>query len=71
MFKRLWPVLLALSGSAAAQDKLPGVSSLKAGEWNSIAPGGETTCAFGTPYQFFVRPAAQPSSKVMIYILGL
>jgi hypothetical protein len=73
MFRRLWPVLLlalALSGSAAAQDKLPGLSTLKAGEWNSITPGGDTTCAYGAPYQFFVRPAAQPSSKLMIYLQG-
>jgi hypothetical protein len=34
--------------------------------WTAIAPGGNTICANGTPYEFFVRPAAG-SQKLMIY----
>jgi hypothetical protein len=34
--------------------------------WTVIAPGGNTICANGTPYEFFVRPTAG-SQKLMIY----
>jgi hypothetical protein len=32
-----------------------GILSLNPG-WNSIEPGGDTVCARGTPYKYFVRP---------------
>ena len=34
--------------------------------WTVIAPGGNTICANGTPYEFFVRPVTN-SQKLMIY----
>lgn len=34
--------------------------------WTAIAPGGNTTCGNGTPFQFFVRPH-EGSKKLMIY----
>ncbi len=34
--------------------------------WTAIAPGGNTLCANGTPYEFFVRPVTN-SQKLMIY----
>ena len=34
--------------------------------WTAIAPGGNTLCANGTPYEFFVRPVAG-SKNLMIY----
>jgi hypothetical protein len=34
--------------------------------WTAIAPGGNTVCANGTPYEFFVRPMTN-SQKLMIY----
>jgi hypothetical protein len=36
--------------------------------WNTIAPGGETTCSDGSPYQFVVR-AANPA-KLLVYFQG-
>jgi hypothetical protein len=37
--------------------------------WTAIAPGGNTICANGTPYEFFVRPAVN-SKKLLIYFQG-
>ncbi len=34
--------------------------------WAAIAPGGNTICANGAPYEFFVRPVTD-SKKLMIY----
>jgi hypothetical protein len=34
---------------------LPAIGALADG-WNTIRPGGETTCLYGTDYGFFVRP---------------
>ncbi len=34
---------------------LPSVAALAEG-WNTIHPGGDTMCLYGTPYGFFVRP---------------
>ncbi|HTP10583.1 MAG TPA: acyltransferase family protein, partial [Anaerolineae bacterium] len=34
--------------------------------WTAIAPGGNTICANGTPYEFLVRPVTN-SKKLMIY----
>jgi hypothetical protein len=41
------------SGGSGAQE--PSITKLRAG-WNSIEPGGATTCSRGTPFQYFVRP---------------
>src|SRR5262245_48019208 len=46
---------------------LPKLADLKAG-WNELAPGGETMCAYGDPYRFFVHPGT--SDKLMIYFAG-
>jgi hypothetical protein len=61
---------LALVGSVVAHDDLPKLADLPAGEWNAIAPGEDTVCAYGTPYQFFVRPAETTSDKLMIHFEG-
>jgi peptidoglycan/LPS O-acetylase OafA/YrhL len=42
-----------------------GATSLPAG-WTAIAPGGNTICANGAPYEFFTRPVTN-SQKLMIY----
>ena len=36
--------------------------------WNTITPGGDTTCSDGSPFQFFVR-AADPT-QVVFYLQG-
>jgi hypothetical protein len=57
-------------GSVVAQDSLTAFSDMPAGEWTMIEPGGETICAYGTPFKFFVRPADTPSDKLMIHFEG-
>ncbi len=54
----LLAVGLLLTRSAVAQDALPSFSQLSEG-WNMLSPGGETTCALGDPYRFFVRPGTE------------
>ncbi len=67
----LLAALTLLAGSTVmAQDALPAWSDLTAGEWTEIAPGGDTACAYGTDFRFYVRPAAQPTDKLMIYFAG-
>lgn len=63
-------VLLLLVGvlSSAAQDSLPAVGDLPEGEWTRIVPGGETVCALGTEYSFFVRPGS--GEDLVIYFQG-
>lgn len=64
-------ILLALSvvPPVAAQPDLPTLAELEAGVWNRLEPGGETICATGTPYSFFVRPV-QDSDNLLIYFQG-
>jgi len=59
----------ALAQEGEAPD-LPIFTDLPAGEWTQIATGGETTCMYDTPYSFFVRPASEPTEKLMIYFQG-
>ncbi|WP_438008066.1 pectin acetylesterase-family hydrolase [Sorangium sp. So ce321] len=48
-------------GGPSAKDESPsnappaGIQSLAPG-WNTIEPGGETTCSRGAPFKYFVRP---------------
>lgn len=60
-------VLVLFPRASQAQDALPSRAELDEG-WNQISPGGETTCAFGTPYSFFVRNT--DSDKVLIHFQG-
>lgn len=71
---RMLLVLLAafaLAIAAAAQEapaaELPTLADLQEG-WNEIVPGGETGCAYGTPYSFHVRPA--DPDKLLIFFNG-
>lgn len=60
-------VSIFLQGPVVAQDALPTFDELSEG-WNIIAPGGETTCGFGDPYRFFVRPGTE--NKLLINFEG-
>ena len=40
----------------------------QATDWNLIEPGGETACAAGTPFRFWMRPG--PSDDVLVYFQG-
>lgn len=59
-------VLIAVS-PVAAQGELPARDELGEG-WNWLAPGGETTCSDGSPYQFAVREG--PGEDLLIYFQG-
>lgn len=37
-------------------------------EWQAVSPGGQTRCAYGSPYQFFVRKAN--SNRVLVFFQG-
>lgn len=54
----------------SAQEELPSLGDLEAGAWTVMEPGGETICSNGTPYSFFVRPAAEETDKLLIYLQG-
>lgn len=43
------------------------LSALNLG-WNKIEPGGETTCAHGTPYAYWVRPGSR--NDLLVYFEG-
>ncbi len=64
-------VLLAgvclFGGSVAAQDALPAREALEEG-WNVIEPGGDTICARGTSYAFYVREGS--SDNLLIEFEG-
>ncbi len=60
-------LLLAIPLSFA-QDDMPSLDDMSVGEWARIATGGDTMCARGEPYQFFVRPA--DSDKLLIHFQG-
>jgi hypothetical protein len=45
-------LILAFAFGLLACSQLP---STRVFGWTSISPGGQTSCAFGDPYQFFVR----------------
>lgn len=63
MKKYLILLLIAVSigNVSLAQEVQPNI-------WNEIKPGGETTCANGDEYSFFVRPGDE--TKLMIHFQG-
>lgn len=71
---RLLPAALAaltlIAACTAAGEKpapeTPGAAALPG--WTTIAPGGDTLCAAGTPYSFHVRGG--DASRVMIFLNG-
>ena len=58
--------LLAVASPVQAADLTP-LDEMPEG-WTTLAPGGETMCAMGTPYSFHVRPGAR--DRVMIFLNG-
>lgn len=55
---------------AEEEAPLPPFSELPTGEWTQIMTGEDTVCLYDTPYSFFVRPAPEPTEKLMIYFQG-
>ncbi|HSK12458.1 MAG TPA: hypothetical protein VK907_04535, partial [Phnomibacter sp.] len=69
-----WVFMLPLFYLAPAQPHLdddnvsmPSFGGLQEG-WNTMKPGGETLCARGTEFVFYVRPASK--EKVMVFLYG-
>jgi hypothetical protein len=63
--------LLGLAGcKPAPPPEPPPVADLAglAPGWNTIEPGGATTCSDGTPYKFLVRPG--DPAKLVVYFQG-
>lgn len=67
IFAALLFMLLAIP--ASAQEGSPVFGDLLAGEWEQIPVEG-AQCLYGDDYSFFVRPADEPTDKLMIYFQG-
>lgn len=66
-------VLLAVPFGAFAQDDaepLPSFDELEPGMWTQLVPGGDAICMYDTEYSFFVRPAEEPTDKLLVYFQG-
>lgn len=64
-------VAAILIGGCGAPTKLPGSApepSPAPAAWTTIAPGGDTLCATGTPYTFHVREG--DAARVLIFLNG-
>lgn len=55
-------------GKQISGNELPALSDLTPGAWNRLEPGGDTLCALGSPYAFFVYPGA--SDRVAVDFMG-
>ncbi len=53
--------------AGAAPGGGPRLAALEPG-WTTIAPGGETSCALGTAFEFHVKPGA--SDKLFVFLNG-
>jgi hypothetical protein len=67
-------LLLSTSACAQAQDESRAPSlgtqhqSAHSAQWFKVEPGGDTTCAQGTPYHFWTKGGT--SDKLLVYFLG-
>ncbi|MEQ8267480.1 MAG: pectin acetylesterase-family hydrolase [Parvibaculum sp.] len=61
--------LLAVSALAlpAAAESLARLDGLAPG-WTTLAPGGETSCALGTPFEFHVKPGR--ADRLFVFLNG-
>lgn len=59
-------MVIALAQTAVIED-MPNRTELEEG-WNTLYPGGDTICSYGTEYSFHVYPA--DSADVMIFFNG-
>lgn len=62
---------IALSACQAPEEAPVAIAAAPApmpSEWTTIAPGGDTLCATGTPYTFHVREG--DTSRVMVFLNG-
>jgi hypothetical protein len=63
-------VLVSLPVAVMAQDGegIPALGDLEPVVWSKLEPGGDTICATGTPYGFFVRPA--DPDRLLVFLGG-
>jgi hypothetical protein len=55
-------------GAPIVYDAMPALAALQPDKWNQLSPGGDTLCARGSPYSFFVYPGA--ADKVAVHFMG-
>lgn len=60
-------LLLAFFAGPAAAEDLPEIAALEPG-WTTLAPGGETSCALGTPFEFHVKPGRE--DRLFVFLNG-
>lgn len=60
-----WGAVTTMRGGPA--DALPKLTALEPG-WTTIAPGGDTTCAHGTPFEFHVKPGRE--DRLFVFLNG-
>jgi hypothetical protein len=60
-----WGAFATMRGGAA--EALPALAALEPG-WTTIAPGGETACAHGTPFEFHVKPGRE--DRLFVFLNG-
>ncbi|MEX0838447.1 MAG: pectin acetylesterase-family hydrolase [Parvibaculum sp.] len=60
-----WGAFTTMRGAPA--EPLPALAALEPG-WTTIAPGGETACAHGTPYEFHVKPGR--ADRLFVFLNG-
>ena len=67
----LLTLLIACSSPVATLPSIPGsptLPNLPAGQWTSFSPGGDTLCADGSAYTYYVRPGTV--NKVVVDFQG-
>ena len=62
-------IALLSQGRAIGTQDPPESTATPSADWTRVAPGGDTACAFGTPYSFFHRGGASPN-LLLIYFQG-
>ncbi|PKQ06785.1 MAG: hypothetical protein CVT72_05545, partial [Alphaproteobacteria bacterium HGW-Alphaproteobacteria-11] len=60
-----WGAWTTMRGGPA--EALPALAAIEP-VWTTIAPGGETSCALGTPFEFHVKPGA--SDRLFVFLNG-
>lgn len=58
----------AITARPQAETATPAPLTQLTNGWSSVAPGGDTACAFGGKYQFFVHPGS--SDRLLLYFEG-
>lgn len=63
----IFTCLIVLFAVPVSAQGLPALDTLEPG-WTTVAPGGETSCALGTPYEFHVKPGRK--DRLFVFLNG-